>query len=74
MEHTASVVRCFCQNVDLSPESRFETSQSNINLKQWVQKWGEQLSYLFIWLPKLVAKVPIANYIFSSSEEKASTF
>ena len=83
MEHSASVVGWFYRNVDLSPETGSKTSQSKINLKQWVPKLGAQLNYLFTWLPKLIAKAkakkliakaPIVNYIFSSSGATATKF
>ena len=44
MEHSASVVGWFYRNVDLSPETGSKTSQSKINLKQWVPKLGAQLN------------------------------
>ena len=74
MEHSASVVGWFYRNVDLSPETGSKTSQSKINLKQWVPKLGPQLKYLFRCVPKLVAKAPIVNYIFSSSGATATKF
>ena len=63
MEHSASVVRWFCLNVDLPRETGSETSQSKINLKQWVPKLGAQLNYLFTWLPKLIAKAKAKKLI-----------